>query len=90
MSTFKVGDRVYCLCVTESGKEAGNQFGVVCDISKNYPPVGVRWDEERRWMHNCGGNCEARHGWYVFEEDLELVYCECPQDDCEIVMGDLL
>lgn len=90
MSAFQVGDRVYCLCATETGKDVGNQLGVVCDTSENYPPIGVRWDEERRWMHNCDGNCDARHGWYVFEEDLELVYCEYPQDDCEIVMGDLL
>ena len=90
MSTFQVGDRVYCLSVTNTGKEVGHQFGVVCDTSENYPPIGVRWDEEQRWMHNCDGNCEERHGWYVFEEDLEFVDRECPQDDCEIVMGDLL
>lgn len=66
MSKFKKGDRVRYIgnCLT---------YGIVGTVVtfKN-DKVGVRFDDPVECFHDLGGTCEYHHGWWAFEENLEL------------------
>lgn len=71
--TFKVGDRVECICANITGNTniVIGITGTVCVDNKNRGSVGVRWDDMVSG-HDCGGNCEDGYGWYVLPSDIIL------------------
>ncbi len=46
-------------------------LGFVCDVGSYEGQLGVAWDEPHTVCHDCEGNCDNRHGWYVNLEYLD-------------------
>ena len=90
MSEFHVGDRVRCLCRSSAAESVGRQLGTICIMGNYWPPISVCWDEKRDWFHDCDDTCQYGYGYFVYENDLELVFECCPEDDFDIEVGDLL
>ena len=83
---FQIGDRVRSLGNTRYGRVVSNSEGIVLTYNdRNNKPctglngdrlVGVEWDYIPDGLgHELDGkcNCQKRHGWYVAENDLELI-----------------
>lgn len=76
---FYVGDLVRCVVSPhDAGMRIKEGFlGVVCHVE--FERIGVAWDDAFGG-HNCMGNCESGHGWYVCPECIECVdESECEQ-----------
>lgn len=78
MARYQIGDRVEAIVNNpdESDYIMVGDTGTVCDIDGDH--VGVDWDNELGEGHDCSGNCEYGHGWYVhtryirpYEDDVE-------------------
>ena len=80
---FECGDRVV-LIVDEDidGLLIQGQVGTVCDVGNDR--IGVRWDDEMERAHVCGGTCDDKHGWYVDEDEIELITEEFDMDDSDV------
>jgi len=95
-SKFRKGDRVYALWDNPSGNKT-IQAGYTGTVVFTYPygddpdddDIGVRWDEEIVDGHDCDGDCDAGHGWYVSARALEFVP-EPEHDDVEPATDDEL
>ena len=74
---FQIGDRVVLISEYADFKWGGNEAlprgstGTVCDVDGNR--IGVDWDGYNHG-HNCGGLLPSRSGWYVDDDELELVF----------------
>lgn len=68
MRKYQVGDRVELLVNNPENNSAlvAGDLGTVCYVSKSGTRLGVSWDKE--CGHNCEGNCEDPHGWYVYDD----------------------
>jgi hypothetical protein len=60
---FKKGDRV---------KHVELGMGTVLEICRG-GDIGVRFDEAHSDLHELGGLCEYKHGWYCNPRDLKLI-----------------
>lgn len=70
MSKFKKGDRVRYIGTSINR----GSVGTVVAIREGWnTAVGVRFDYASNDLHNLDGLCENHHGWWVLEENLELV-----------------
>ena len=67
--SFFIGQRVRCINNEYGGVEVG-EVGTVMHILHN-GMIGVRYDEAYKERHNLRGNCDDRHGWYMFSVCLE-------------------
>lgn len=68
---FKVGDRV--VAIRDYGNvRKGDTGKIVHIVANSNPDIGVRWNREDWGFHNCSGNCENKHGYYVEEGDIKL------------------
>lgn len=47
--------------------------GTVVHAEQDNDMIGVEWDESKPYMHNCGGRCKDKHGFYILPEELELI-----------------
>lgn len=62
--------------------------GVVCDaLSVGNPSIGVAWDDGVGRGHDCNGHANYGHGWYVFEEELQLVDSSCNEEGSELAIS---
>lgn len=74
---FQIGDRVVLISESADFNCGGNEelprgsTGTVCDVSGNR--IGVDWDGYNNG-HDCGGLLPSRSGWYVDDDELELVF----------------
>lgn len=73
---FEIGDRVISLVNHPDGNTrivVGSK-GTVCNIHKQMGRgLGVCWDRNVGG-HNCDTfDCESGHGWWVSDEDVELL-----------------
>lgn len=80
---FNVDDMVSAKTTLCSGVIPAGTTGVICYIENDGLTdtdwIGVRWDIEDAALHDCSGNCENRHGWYVYRDDIE--FCTCVEHD---------
>jgi len=65
---YVIGDRV-CAVHDIDHIEAGDT-GTVTSLLYG---LGVAWDKYNHDAHNLEGACENGHGWWVGEEDVELI-----------------
>lgn len=74
---FQIGDRVVLISESADFNCSGNEelprgsTGTVCDVDGNR--IGVDWDGYNNG-HDCGGLLPSRSGWYVDDDELELVF----------------
>ena len=74
---FQIGDRVVLISEYADFKWGGNEAlprgstGTVCDVSGNR--IGVDWDGYNNG-HDCGGLLPSSSGWYVDDDELELIF----------------
>ncbi len=62
--------------------------GVVCDVvSIGNPPIGVAWDDEVIEGHDCNGHANYGYGWYVYENELQLVDSSCDEEGSELAIS---
>ena len=88
---FQIGDRVVLISESADFRWGGNEAlprgstGTVCDVSGNR--IGVDWDGYNNG-HDCGGLLPSRSGWYVDDDELDLIFlCE---NDAEVDISSLL
>ena len=70
---YEVGDHVV---YTGIGWEKPEDIerGETGTIVELFPTtVGVSWDKKGRGRHNCDGNCQWGHGWYVRRAEVRLI-----------------
>lgn len=79
MREFSLGDRVAYVDRLDVDMRPMNkdyprvgETGVVCQVNGN-KTIGVRWNEYRSVRHDCDGDCEEGHGWYVPTHQLQLI-----------------
>lgn len=81
MARYQIGDRVEAI-VNRPDRNYNimiGDTGTVCDLDDlEEDRVGVDWDNKLEEGHDCSGNCEYGHGWYVnvkyirpYEDDVE-------------------
>lgn len=68
MSKLKVGDKVR---VIQTFPSTNKSIGIVRAIHNNI--LGVEFEKYHADMHTLGGRCEDGHGWWVKENNIELV-----------------
>jgi len=73
---INIGDRVRLL-INENRFLHKGDLGIVV-VFHNSGSVGVRWDNHISG-HDCVGNCESGHGWYVSADNLEKCYKVYPR-----------
>lgn len=88
---FQIGDRVVLISESADFRWGGNEAlprgstGTVCDVDGNR--IGVDWDGYNNG-HDCGGLLPSRSGWYVDDDELDLIFlCE---NDAEVDISSLL
>lgn len=88
---FQIGDRVVLISESADFRWGGNEAlprgstGTVCDVDGNR--IGVDWDGYNNG-HDCGGLLPSRSGWYVDDDELDLIFlCE---NDTEVDISSLL
>lgn len=83
---FNVGDRVVCVRDNPDGNPTivVGHAGRVCNILDE-DTIGVRWDRKVISGHACNGNCDAGHGWYVKDHEIELESEDIICDETEIL-----
>lgn len=88
---FQIGDRVVLISESADFRWGGNEAlprgstGTVCDVDGNR--IGVDWDGYNNG-HDCGGLLPSRSGWYVDDDELDLIFlCE---NDAEVDIASLL
>lgn len=72
---FGIGDRVRCVAYNPDGNDniVPDTMGtIVCCLRYGTRKIGVCWDEFIHG-HNCDGECKNGYGWYVGENDVELI-----------------
>lgn len=84
MSKFKKGDRVRYIGPPLPKGSVGTVVAFRNDWTSS---VGVRFDNALDCLHNLGGSCMDRHGWWALEENLELAN---ESDKPEFNVGDLV
>ena len=72
MIQFEVGDRVVAMCIDPDDGVREGMFGTVCAVRDWCGDIGVQWDEFSPRFHNCEGDSEEHHGWYVPPGVIEL------------------
>lgn len=72
---FNIGDKVECVLDSPKGNEsiAIGMQGVVCNIIKSSPYIGVRWNERLVRGHDCQGACTRGYGWFVNARDIKHI-----------------
>lgn len=60
------------------------ELGTVCDLDTYDEQIGVEWDAYHGLCHECEGNCEDGHGWYVYPQYLDPVDPGEPLPDFEV------
>ena len=74
---FQIGDRVVLISEYADFSWGGNvelprgSTGTVCDIDRNR--IGVDWDGYNNG-HDCAGHLPSRSGWYVYADELALMF----------------
>lgn len=88
---FQIGDRVVLISKYADFRWGGNEAlprgstGIVCDVDGNR--IGVDWDGYNKG-HDCAGRLQGRSGWYVDDDELDLIFlCE---NDAEVDISSLL
>lgn len=66
---FAIGNRVVCV-VSYDNVEVG-ETGTLVHFNEYAPQYGVRWDIAKDKRHDCLGNCESKHGWYVNRRNIK-------------------
>ena len=66
---FKVGDTVRM--IEEHNKPTKGSIGTVVKVN-NSCDYGIEFDNAIGG-HDCNGRCKDKHGWFCYEEDIELV-----------------
>ena len=73
---FREGQRVRMIS-HDWDEVAYGETGTVRDIVFLEPPIGVEWDMYNSLRHNLpcspGYHCQIGHGWYVYDDDLEII-----------------
>lgn len=74
---FKIGQRVRLISHDWSAVSYG-ETGIVRDVEEySEPPIGVEWDAYNSLRHRleiCSTyHCLKGHGWYVYDQDLEII-----------------
>lgn len=72
---FAIGNRV--VCVVSYGNVRVGETGTLVHFNEYAPEYGVRWDIAKDLRHDCLGNCESKHGWYVYRKNIKA---EAEQD----------
>lgn len=76
MFRFSVGDRVTCV-VEEAAQCSALHVGATGEVlvasNDYYPPIGVRWDDYNPIFHTLDAHCELGHGWFVHDDEIELL-----------------
>lgn len=82
---FEVGDRVECALdyPDDNGDITVGCTGTVCCFCDD--GIGVCWDEKVSGGHDCSGNCEYGHGWYVNPKYICIVETEDFEVDEEML-----
>lgn len=68
---LKVGQRVRCIKDFGTRVVVGDE-GEVVKIG-GLPPIGVKWERRISGGHDCYGKCEDGFGYYVNDENLEVI-----------------
>lgn len=92
---FKVGDRVRLLVEEPDGNPdlQIDSLGTVCAIDDlGFSQVGVSWDDEIHGGHGCNNTCDYGHGWYVDDNEIELLQrrpelAPVSEDDFILMLG---
>lgn len=64
-----IGSRV--VCVVSYGNVEVGETGTLVHFEDYAPEYGVRWDNPKDLRHDCQGNCESKHGWYVNKRNIK-------------------
>ena len=64
-----IGSRV--VCVVSYGNVEVGETGTLVHFEDYAPEYGVRWDNPKDCRHDCQGNCEKKHGWYVNRRNIK-------------------
>jgi hypothetical protein len=76
---YAIGDRVVCTATSadyEGDDTMEGLTGTVIDIrdgegqGDDYPNIGVNFDEEDETFHDCNGEAEDQHGYYMFAREI--------------------
>ena len=90
---FQVGDRVVLITQFAGGQRnvlpEGATGTIVHIIDDSWPQIGVCWDVEPKAGHDCMNHCKYGYGWFVCEDEIEIVY-ESEDDVDEVNIGSLL
>lgn len=90
---FQVGDRV--VLITQFAGEQKNVLpegatGTIVHITDDsWPPIGVSWAVKPKAGHDCMNHCKYGYGWFVCEDEIEIV-SESEDDVDEVNIGSLL
>lgn len=72
---FGIGDRVRSIgdhpC--DNSSITAGDTGIIVKICSSAPRCGVRWDAVVDSGHRCNGTCDDGHGWFVHEDEIELI-----------------
>lgn len=75
MSAFHVGDIVEAAVDYPEYNDfilTGDIGTICCFEHGSRGRIGVSWEKEFDGGHNCNGNCENGHGWYVPSDTIRL------------------
>lgn len=90
---FQVGDRVVIITPFAGGQKNALPEGatgtIVYITDDSWPPIGVSWDVQPKAGHDCMDHCKYGYGWFVCEDEIEIV-SESEDDVDEVNIGSLL
>ena len=71
---FKLGDKVRIMPGTKYANSPIMEgwLGTVCNVSTSSNEIGVYFEDFIKG-HDCDGNCEYGHGWYINNNELIIV-----------------
>lgn len=78
MKLFSIGDKVRCIGGQWYGDVGEDNTGIVKGFDE-YRGIAVEWnqmpldEDQYECGHSCNGLCKEDFGYWVYEEDLELV-----------------
>lgn len=91
---FAIGNRVMVIRTVDDAYLKSGMVGTVCDFTDEFGDenVGVNFDEGSPFFHNCFGNCESEHGFYVAHTnlcalDIDLGELDISDKDMDFLIG---
>lgn len=88
MHPFEIGDRVVAIAPVDGRDMLRGCSGTVVDISDGRPPIGVEFDEQFPFGHDCHGHGKLGKCYYGYSNEFEYEETETVIDPEETSMLD--